>query len=286
MHDFTDGLHDAVFVLRADLRAVVVAPDRVLVAEERGQRLLEGAGYRAVLGALDGVRSVRAVVAALAGEVEGAAVVFLLERLRAQGWVVEARGEAADAAGVAGGGRRYGVGGGGGVGVGRGAVGGGAGGGGGGGEGGGRGGGCVGGGTRRRTARAAAGVGVAGAMDAAGSAVERAATAGMATGEMGVVAKAWAAAAAAASGGMGADAEAMTAAAASGDARGGGWWWRGICWIRGSERWMRRRGGQGAVVAGAAGGARWWVGPALGGQGRVWGVCVIGCGTTGRWIDG
>ncbi|MCB9542923.1 MAG: hypothetical protein H6703_10790 [Myxococcales bacterium] len=92
-------VYDAVFVLRADLRAVVMAPDRVLVAGERGQHLLEGAGYRAVLGALDGVRSVRAVVAALAGEVEGAAVVFLLERLRAQGWVVEARGEAADAAG-------------------------------------------------------------------------------------------------------------------------------------------------------------------------------------------
>ncbi len=82
------SLYDRVLALRPDLRPVPLPPDRVMLVGERARHLLQGAGYPPLLAALDGRRTVRAVIDA-AG-VDGATALFLIGRLEAGGWLVDA----------------------------------------------------------------------------------------------------------------------------------------------------------------------------------------------------
>lgn len=78
--------------LRPDLVAVPLPPARVVVLGDGEQHLLDGPGYAPLFAAMDGRRTLRAIVAHLAahaGGLDGATALYLTDRLRAAGLVVD-----------------------------------------------------------------------------------------------------------------------------------------------------------------------------------------------------
>lgn len=77
--------------LRPDLVAVALPPARVVVLGDGEQHLLDGPGYAPLFAAMDGRRTLRAIVAHLAahGRPDGATALYLTDRLRAAGLVVD-----------------------------------------------------------------------------------------------------------------------------------------------------------------------------------------------------